>query len=354
MITGHFKKLKSFFFRSDGQKLQRAKSAYIPFDAHSSIGGPSTFLKNLHGYLDKVSFPYVNSLGKAGVILFPIYYDQRALQKLKARGGKVCQRLDGVYYPEKHGDEFLKRNQKIKDIYLNFSDHVIFQSEYSRKQCFDMLGKKQASEYSIIINGVNTEIFHPNQSRGFNKNHIQFCTTGSIRGIDMLSPIIRALDLIQESIHFSFHVVGPIKDEECAKLMDRKYIVHHGNCPLDKVADILRSSDIFIFSHLNPPCPNSVIEAIASGLPVVGFNSGAMSELLSFAPDLLADAGEKLYHSFPDLSPELLAEKLMMAVDNYPTHRKLSLQACENYSMDNCGRRYVEVLEGLMNSLEGP
>lgn len=341
------KKLKTMLFsRSENVRVNSA--VYIPFDSRSSIGGPATFLKNLQGYFDKINYPYVNSLDKAGVILFPISYDLKSLKKFKARGGKICQRLDGVYYREKHGEEFFKRNQKIKDIYQDLADHVIFQSEYSRQQCFDMFGIKQANEYSIIINGVNTEIFYPDQSWNFDKGHVQFCTTGNIRGIDMFGPLIQALDLIQEKVNFSFHVVGPIKDEECAKLMDRKYIVHHGNCDLQRVADILRRSDIFLFSHLNPPCPNSVVEAIASGLPVVGFNSGAMPELLSFSPDLLADAGYKLYHSLEDFSSERLAEKLMKAVSDYPTYRRASLQAGENYSMHNCGRRYIDALESLM------
>lgn len=328
----------------------RTPSVYIPFDSHSSIGGPATFLQNLHGYLDKVNFPYETKLDRASVILFPISYDLRALEKFKARGGKICQRLDGVYYPEKHGDDHIRRNQKIKEIYLDLADHVVFQSEYSRAQCFHMFGEKDPSRYSIIVNGVNTDIFYPS-SKSMDKSHIHFCTTGSIRNIDMLDPVIKALDLLEQHMKFSFHVVGPIKDEACEKLMDRKYIVHHGSCDLGRVAEILRATDIFIFSLLNPPCPNSVVEAIASGLPVVGFNSGAMPELLSFSPGLLADAGEKLYHSFADLSAERLAEKLEKAVDDYASYKSASLLACKTYSMDNCGRQYVEVLESLMTKM---
>ncbi len=326
----------------------REDAVYIPFDSRSSIGGPATFLKNLHAYLDGVNFSYVSSIRHATVILFPISYDYKALKKFKARGGKICQRLDGVYYPEKHGEEFWKRNQKIKDIYLNLADHVIFQSEYSLKQCFNMFGEKPASAYSVIVNGVDAEIFYPDSTRKFDISHVHFCTTGNIRNIDMLDPIVKALDVLSEKINFTLHIVGPIKNDECAGLMDRRYIVHHGNCNLEQVAGILRASDIFIYSLLNPPCPNSVIEAIASGLPVVGFNSGAMSELLSFSPDLLANAGDKLYHSFEDLSSDFLAEKLEKAVMNYSHYREKSMHSCKKYSMENCGRGYIGVLENLM------
>ncbi len=37
---------------------------------------------------------------------------------------------------------------------------------------------------------------------------------------------------------------------------------------------------MFFSSDLNPACPNSVIEALACGLPVVAFDTGALNELV--------------------------------------------------------------------------
>ena len=48
-----------------------------------------------------------------------------------------------------------------------------------------------------------------------------------------------------------------------------------------EVARYARGADVFVISHLNPPCPNNVIEAMACGLPIVGTNTGAMSELVN-------------------------------------------------------------------------
>ena len=93
--------------------------------------------------------------------IFPVQYNLVVLDKIKKLNGKIIQRLDGIYYPSKHGDKHIELNSDIKEIYLKYADHIVFQSEYSRKQCFEMLGIKEQQNYSIIINGVNKEFLYP-------------------------------------------------------------------------------------------------------------------------------------------------------------------------------------------------
>jgi glycosyltransferase involved in cell wall biosynthesis len=344
MIAKRLKLLNSLFSSAGEQ----GRLPYIPFDSHTSVGGPTTFLNNLRTYCDKAGIEVAPSLKEAGVILFPIAYDWKKLKRFKARGGKICQRLDGVYNPSANGKRFAKHNIKMKDIYLKLADHVIFQSKYSRAQCFDMFGEKKPDEYSFIMNGVNNNTFYPDKNRVFDRSHINFCTTGSIRKAAMLEPLIKALDLLTD-INFSFHIAGPIKNGPYTALMNRPYVVYHGECNMAQIAEILRCADIFLFSNLNPPCPNSVLEAIATGLPIVGYNSGSMAELASCSPELLADAGKNLYHLLDDYSPELLAEKILLAVNDYEQYRATSIGVCKNYSMDDCGQQYVDVMKKLLD-----
>jgi glycosyltransferase involved in cell wall biosynthesis len=50
--------------------------------------------------------------------------------------------------------------------------------------------------------------------------------------------------------------------------------------PRDHIPWLMRSSHLLFSAEVNPPCPNSVIEALACGLPVVGFETGSLSELV--------------------------------------------------------------------------
>lgn len=48
----------------------------------------------------------------------------------------------------------------------------------------------------------------------------------------------------------------------------------------DKLLAIMRDADLFVFCHLSPESPRCLIEALMSGLPIIGFESAYASDLL--------------------------------------------------------------------------
>jgi glycosyltransferase involved in cell wall biosynthesis len=53
-----------------------------------------------------------------------------------------------------------------------------------------------------------------------------------------------------------------------------------GEVPPGSVPALLRASDLLFSADVHPACPNSVIEALACGLPVVAFDTGAIGEIV--------------------------------------------------------------------------
>ena len=320
---------------------------FIPFPNNDNIGGPQTFMKNLKVWLDDRDYEYRHEIKRGCTIFFPISYNIKELKKIKKHGGRVIQRLDGIHYKTKH-DDYLEQNSVIKDIYTNFSDHIIFQSEYSRKQCFAMLGEKCPTQYSIIYNGVNTDVFFPYKEKK-RSDILKFITTGNFRNLDMLEPIILALDSLVGDFNFTLRIIGPVINESLKELLKRDYVIYDGDRNLKDVAEELRAADIFLYSHLNPPCPNSVLEAVATGLPVVGYDSGSMSELCVFSTELLAYVSKDIFQQYEDFNYNRLKEKIILCVENFDNYKEKALLHCKDYSFKICGQKYWNVFNNVVN-----
>lgn len=319
-------------------------SLYIPFEHYTNIGGPSTFMRNLKKVLDEKKFKYCSNIKNAKGIFFPITFDKEALERFKKKKYPVIQRLDGIHYPEKHGDRHVELNKEIKDIYLNYADFVVFQSDYSKKQVFEMFGTKPEKNYTVIHNGVDKSIFYPYQAESIEKpEKIKFITTGNFRNPDMIVPIIRALDSLREKFDFKLSVLGPVTNEGIKPYLERDYIEYAGEKSLPEVAEYLRESDIFLFSSLNPPCPNAVLEAVSCGLPVVAFDDGSILELLHFNRELLAYVNDKVFKNYEELDPAKLAEKIELAVNEFKKYKQTSLDNSHLYAIEICALKYMEV-----------
>lgn len=318
---------------------------YIPFHRAQGIGGPVTFMRNLKKYLDDNNYSYQEKPWFARAVFFPIAISYKTLRVIKLFRGKVIQRLDGVYYPSKHSDKYSEYNAQMKDIYINYADHVIFQSEYSKRQVFEMFGPKPNNEYTIIPNGADIEVFYP-KSSGTDESIdiIKVVTTGNFRNIDMILPVIEAIDkLIGRGYNIELSLIGPISIAEKEDILSRNYVSNEIFERQNDLADKLRDSDLFIYSHLNPPCPNSVIEAICCGLPVVGFDSGSLRELCFFNEELFAYVSEDVFQRYEDFDPVKLADKLLLAISDYDRFKAKAMDFSSYYSMDKCARAYIEV-----------
>jgi glycosyltransferase involved in cell wall biosynthesis len=311
----------------------------------TQIGGPASFLQNFKTFLKLKGYAFItSSFHNASTLFILIQHNLKALKKYKRYKKPIIQRLDGIFYPSKHGEEYVSRNENIKEIYFNFASHVIFQSEYCKKQCFDMFGEISENKYSVIHNGADTNIFFPDSEKP-SIHKYKFITTGVFRNRIMLQPIIEALDSLKDKAKFSLTVVGPINDPSLNSYIQRAYVNHIPEVDLLHMAQLLREHHIFIYSHLNPPCPNSVIEAISCGLPIVGFNSGSMKELCSFSSDLLAYVSNETFQKEEDFKAQKLAEKIVLCISKFDHYKNLALSNSNKFDFDTCGEQYTTLFK---------
>ncbi len=325
------------------------RKIYIPFSKKKRIGGPASFMTNLRAELDRVGYPYTSLPEGARAIFFPVTASDRKIRRVKRWGGRVIQRLDGIDYrvlPEEAPDP----NAAIRKIYEHAANHVVFQSEFSRRQVFEFLGPFPDDQYSIICNGANTAIFFPsNENR--RANGLRLATSGNIRHPLMIWPILDALDVLNgEGANIQLDVIGPINLKEAGdknRILAKDYVTNVQFDEQQKIADRLRMNDAFIYTHYNSACPNAVIEATCCGLPTVGYDSGAMSEVCFFGKELLAHVSDDLIHDRNSYDFRSLLEKIRLLMANYDVYSANARAHREDFSMRECTEAYIAVFDQL-------
>jgi glycosyltransferase involved in cell wall biosynthesis len=56
-------------------------------------------------------------------------------------------------------------------------------------------------------------------------------------------------------------------------------VIFHGVISREELIKLEQSSAFFFSSEFHAACPNAVIEAIACGLPIIGFDTGSLKDL---------------------------------------------------------------------------
>jgi glycosyltransferase involved in cell wall biosynthesis len=135
---------------------------------------------------------------------------------------------------------------------------------------------------------------------------------------------IRAFRLVQDrwpDARLTLVGGGPM-ERELRALVDRlqlRHVTFAGRVPPDDIAELYAAADIFVQSPIVDNMPTSVIEAYASGLPVVSTDAGGVPVILSHGRDgLLAPLGDH----------EQLAAHVLTLVDDPPYARQLAENAC--------------------------
>lgn len=324
---------------------------FIPFEVFTKgVGGPSTFMRNLKEYLLSQQYPFIediNKISQSDSIFFPISFNERVLKYFKKNKKPIIQRLDGVYYPSKHGFKYHYLNREIKKDYFKYSDFVIFQSKFSRLECFTIMGEIPDSKYAIILNGTDKKVFKPSFKR-FSKNNIIFGATGSFRNKDMILPVVKALDDLSKDYKIEYRIIGPVTNNEVLNILKRPYITLLGEKDKYGLGEELKKIDILIHCQLNPACPNSVIEAISCGIPVVGFDTGAMREVMYFAPELLAYVSDDIFQLDKDFNDERLLEKLKLCIEKFDYYKEIFLKNSNLYDFNNTAKEYIKVFESVL------
>jgi 1,2-diacylglycerol 3-alpha-glucosyltransferase len=205
---------------------------------------------------------------------------------------------------------------------------------------------------SPISNGVNTEMFKPTNKGDYLRKRFNLpkkpliLYTGRINQEKNVDVLVKAIPFVLKSIdaHFLFCGSGGLKPDMMKLTQELGVDTHTTFIDFLEWADypnIFTLADVFVMPAESELQSIVTLEAVASGVPPVVVNKGAVPELASAENGLVfepQDSNQLANNIITILSDETLRN----------TMKKNSLKLSEQHSMNTVGTQYEQVYEKVL------
>jgi glycosyltransferase involved in cell wall biosynthesis len=285
--------------------------------------------------------------------------DLGQLRRARKRGVRVVQRLDGINWLHRvHRTNprlFIRSetaNLLLAFIRRSYADRVVYQSEFIRGWWEDWYGLTRVPK-RVIHNAVDLGIYTPIGTGQRPGDIVRIMvvegslTHGQEVGLSWAVELAETLRAHQP-LPVEMVIAAEVSTGQQAAWQSRSRVPVHflGVVPRERIPELNRSAHIYFSAEINPPCPNSVIEALACGLPVVGFEMGSLSELVTpQAGAVVPYGGDPWKLDHPDI-PGLAAAAVQVLTDLPRYQAGARARAEQTFGLDAMVEKYLEVLLG--------
>jgi len=335
-----------FFARSGGVRV------FYGGARPGDVGGPLVKVKRLRALFRERLWRY----NVVYVLSNTPYLPDFALALLKLRGVPIVHNQNGVFYPGWFTGDWQARNRRMARTFHK-ADHVFFQSEFCKRSAEKYLGPREGAG-EVLYNAVDTDFYRPADATApLDGRVFRFLLTGKLDEhlFYRIESSLRGLALAVESgLDAVLDIAGWVAPDAIARttalaaeLGVEKRVRLTGPYTQEQAPAIYQSADAYIMTKHNDPCPNTVLEALATGLPVLYSDTGGVGELVGDA-----GIGLKCVQSWDEPhapKPEAIARGL---VDIVARHDTLSLiarkRAVERFDLSHWEQRHAEVFARLI------
>jgi len=277
----------------------------------------------------------------AAILIIGGTRDLMGLWRAKRHGVRITQRLDGmnwIHRIRRTGWRHYLRaeygNMILSLIRSRLADQIIYQSKFSQQWWKRVYGVNDIP-WRVIYNGVDLERYTPAGSEKIPDDHVRILLVEGSIGGGYEWGLETAVHLAERLYSINNRDVEAMVAGRVAEVLQREWstktmvrVNFMGQVPPGRIPELCRSAHMLYAADLNPSCPNSVIEALACGLPVVAFDTGALSELVTkVAGKLVPYGGDPWKMDPPDM--EGLVEAAIIVQNNQADFRRAARKRAE-------------------------
>jgi glycosyltransferase involved in cell wall biosynthesis len=209
---------------------------------------------------------------------------------------------------------------------LNTADAIV--CENNNLKAFLVSKGFDSKKITLIRNGINLDFFQPGNSMKARKNlglesdQLILLSIGRLNKNKNHALLINAFaEIVTSKSSMHLYIIGEGKEQDVLKnkikeLKLEQKITLLGLLDHKSISEWMKAANIFILPSRNEGTPNSLLEAMASGLPVIASKVGGIPELIQeniegllFKSDSKDDLKEKLYKLIKDNQLQALLGK---------------------------------------------
>lgn len=287
--------------------------------------------------------------------------DLPGLWRARQRGVRIVQRLDGMNWlhrKQRTGTRHYLRaeygNILLALIRRHLANHIVYQSQFVREWWDSTRGQASCTD-SIIYNGVDLSVYSPQISYHRPADHYRILLVeGSLKGgydtgIQHAVSLVNGLEeriVNTEKGSVELTIAGQVEQRviDYWSRESANTITWRGVVPQPEIPELDRSAHLLYSADINAACPNSVIEALACGLPVLAYDTGALPELIQNSAGRIVPYGGNPWElETPDM-PSLVSAAMDILQQQDDFRKAARAHAEDSFDLDQMVESYLQAM----------
>jgi glycosyltransferase involved in cell wall biosynthesis len=203
-----------------------------------------------------------------------------------------------------------------------------------------------SANIDVIPNGVDLDRFHPPSNRELS-GELKLLTVGRLSVTKRFEMLVEAVEILNKqgrNVRLTISGGGGLLDE-LKNLVEQKKLNNiislTGRIETDKMPDVYRQHDMFVSASMQEGMSNAMLEAMASGLPIITTRCEGVEELIS-------DNGVVVEKD----SADSIVEAIIKLAENRPQYKTMCAAArrkSENLGWDKVAQGYIKLYQRVLS-----